>query len=862
MESYKMEELINWYWEYGIKRGMDPNDPDRELRKISIGGWFDPLMSIIERNKDIKANIGNKCCLALWGPSQSGKSTLMSRYIDGYRNDGSDSALTWDEDKKTRFSPPEDGILVIPENTLIFNPFNNNSDASGVATRYILKSSESDDVNKQYPVEIKLTNRMQIIQSLSRGYLSECEFSDEQTNFTQETFLDELLSDSTDCSVKSLDAYLLLKDIANAIEAMQSDERFNNLFKKGEWSKKIRKTLVSAATLVSDINKAEEFLTKIFWDSNKTLTSFYKKLQGLLFSLSEEWKNCKILATLEVGALLLDIDTFKNYDSPNGEQGEKIKDKVQKLNYVREGNEIHVFIGNMGSRISGDEFGYFQALCSELTVPLKREALEVIPEKNCFLNLLEKCDILDFPGISNKDTGGVRGDAENNVLVNLNTCKLADVFTRVFKQGKTQCFVYNYAKHYGIDAFAILVRTANHMTIPKPQLLNAGIKDWIQSYDSEWKIGQKTDMPIFVNMTFFSTLLNNISMGGVGSGLQSYITRLQQLTFASKETAIFFPTTYPQFDDGRIERIEAQYQTIDAIINDQVFIPTTGIEKEALDSVYQNGGVDYMLKKMEEIITPEIRKQKCNEILGKDKKELIQLIESQLPSSEDTQRNDRKEQLHNCCELIKQYIELAQREEDISAYCLYANKIKKLFDSYPEMFDLLPQNAAKLTKKQLNDYIKNQVVKWYENKMSDLEDEDWLPLENQKIIISSLRDSFNYTDIFNLINDNFGQLNNQDLAKDARYPFSIAFNNILRNGHIEQISSTIPEDKNPDSLDTYIQAEYTKDSTPEHSPYYNMIVEPFMQRIEKLSENVQFSDRPPQPGDCELRKIYDEIIKK
>ncbi len=45
-----MENLVKWYWEHGVKRGYDPNDPDRELRKISIGGWLDPIVKIIDRN--------------------------------------------------------------------------------------------------------------------------------------------------------------------------------------------------------------------------------------------------------------------------------------------------------------------------------------------------------------------------------------------------------------------------------------------------------------------------------------------------------------------------------------------------------------------------------------------------------------------------------------------------------------------------------------------------------------------------------------------------------------------------------------------------------------------------------------------
>ena len=48
-----MKQLVDWYWTHGIKRGFDPNDPDREIRKVSIGGWLDPVARIIDRNFDI-----------------------------------------------------------------------------------------------------------------------------------------------------------------------------------------------------------------------------------------------------------------------------------------------------------------------------------------------------------------------------------------------------------------------------------------------------------------------------------------------------------------------------------------------------------------------------------------------------------------------------------------------------------------------------------------------------------------------------------------------------------------------------------------------------------------------------------------
>ena len=270
-------------------------------------------------------------------------------------------------------------------------------------------------------------------------------------------------------------------------------------------------------------DKAEKFLTKLFWDSEQKLTKVYREINRLLTSLLEEWGSCKILATLEVGALILDIDSYQQYVAPKDENGELTKRKIAGLTFERCGNEIHIFIqkGNSNSLISGKAFGYFQALCSELVVPMKKEAIQASPAKAPFLALAEKCDFLDFPGVSNKNAGS---NVENATGVDLSICDEPEILTRVFKQGKTQCFVYNYVKRYGIDAFAVLVRTDRYPS--KSTLLNAGIGEWLRSFDKEWKPGETAPMPVFVNMTFFGSLINNVSLNPK-NGLSPVIERIQ-----------------------------------------------------------------------------------------------------------------------------------------------------------------------------------------------------------------------------------------------------------------------------------------------------------------------------------------------
>ncbi len=83
---------------------------------------------------------------------------MMSRYVDGFLDDGSDSDLTWLDKYKTRFSPPKygmDHLQRIAPNTIVFTPYNHQSDASGVATRYTLQKASDNIVNPDFPIDLQ-----------------------------------------------------------------------------------------------------------------------------------------------------------------------------------------------------------------------------------------------------------------------------------------------------------------------------------------------------------------------------------------------------------------------------------------------------------------------------------------------------------------------------------------------------------------------------------------------------------------------------------------------------------------------------------------------------------------------------------
>ena len=853
-----MQELVNWYWKHGVKRGYSADDPDRELRRISIGGWLDPIVKILDRNDAIHSNAKAKACLALWGPSQTGKSTMISRYVDGILDDGGDSALTWSENHKTRFSPPSGGIdflQSIAPDTLVFNPYNHKSDASGVATRYTLRS-EGDGVNPDFPIELKFTTRAQIIQSLSQGYLSECEPIGEHFVFTQEQFMDEV-AEGEPCG-GTREAYWLLKDIANVLECMKGDPRFNNLFKRGEWDKKIRKALVSSPALLANQSAAEDFMAKIFWDSAEVLTRFYKEAVRMLEQLQKEWEGCRVFTSMEVGALLLDIDSFKSFVAFDGERSRKISEKVSQLAYEKSGEEVHIFLKSGGSSIAGDAFGYFQAICAELVVPLRKENLENNPLKNSFLELAEKCDFLDFPGVSNKNVGK-NIEEGNTLLVDLAHANPADIFTKVFKQGKTQCFVYNYVKKYGIDAFAILVRTDLYPS--QSSLLSAGVREWLCSFNPNWAPGRAADMPVFVDMTFFAGLINSVAMNGIGNGLTPYVERIQDLSFARKESAQFFATTYHQFPDGKIDNPEQQELTISSIMKDPVFSSSTGLTEENLRAVYSSdGGLDYMFTNMTQKINTARRLDLCRSILVRDHADFQRLVSSQLPSDEDNASDQRKEKLRECLKSMEAALWQIEEDDDASEYRKCASCIKGLLTASHTIFDPIPQNASDMSKKEIKAFIKSQIAKWFDYKVANLDDYDFLSMEQKQIILTALRDSIDEEGLFRLLKSNLGGISSRITADAARYPFALAFGNLLQAGVVSRSDDeTAVGERNPAILTQFIQAQIDKDSEKEGSPYYHRILKPFLAKLEFLADNAKTGKRPPQEGDAELSEIFGRI---
>ena len=175
--SDSSQEILRWYWEFGRQR------TDRFA--LPAGTWLDRLRQTDSAFSSAEASQrSEKACMAVWGPSQAGKSTLISSSVDaGADVMGYGSSLHWPGGEAARF------VVANPSaSAIVLNPFNFGADASGCVSRFVLRTEVADPM---YPVEVRLATTGQVMHALALGYLSECVVQDDQGQkvyFNPETF--------------------------------------------------------------------------------------------------------------------------------------------------------------------------------------------------------------------------------------------------------------------------------------------------------------------------------------------------------------------------------------------------------------------------------------------------------------------------------------------------------------------------------------------------------------------------------------------------------------------------------------------------------------------------------------------------
>ena len=824
--------LTDWYWQYGVKR------TDAKYR-IPLDVWLEPVSKLERRMDTIRRNRDARPCVVLWGPSQTGKSTLLSRYLDYGRSDGSDSPLTWYDKCKVRFTETSESRA--PESTVVFNPYNIGRDASGVATRYTLKSESDSDLDPRFPIEMKLVSHAQFIHALARGYGSECK---PIQAVVTENVIAEMLKGSGDNVDRK--AFEFLQDAVNVIELMQSGSvRFAPLAYNDLWDKDMRKRILSSDGLLSSEKRVRDFIARVFWDGADTMTEVYGGFLELREKLHKMWKDARIFMTPRVANLLLDIDTYEHY------MNSRSNHEAGRICWNRQGNKVFLDIGEDGERLDGKEFGLFQALCGELVVPIRREALDNGTGRP-LLHLLQKADLLDLPGLSHKD--------KNVAIEEAGNLDPSTLLQTVIKEGRTQSYVYSYAESYGVDAFVILVRSNDYPH--KPDILNAGVKHWMRTFEAQWEYGRKAAMPLFIDMTFMGQPIRRIATKKFVAGNYPWQTVLDwvksKLPIANPSSATFFATNYHQFEDGDISKLDSdkREEVIQGICKDPLFLKETGLDETTVRAVFEpDGGLDRMLERIAEMIDPGRRRSRCDEILKETRGNLLKLLEWKdlLPQDAATMAVRRQRLIDDFRNRVKLKIATGADLSEV------ASEIKNLFEARPEWFEPIPVQFAQLKPAVQDAFVKRQIDRWYDQKIAVIgaTSREQEARDSLMAVVDALRDGISFdelTQVFWGEDSIMGVVNDVSDGSAARLSLAIAFGNILRTGNA-RVESKISSDDSIAYLNEVDQAKKARRNDTSLSPHYRLQIEPLLGRLDKLAKIAVAAMRPPQEGDNELAQI-------
>src|SRR5687767_4650065 len=190
--------LIEWFWQHGRRRQERPADAaewdgNYEQFMLPSGSWLRQLYEVRDGLDAVsEAARAPRPAVALWGMSQTGKSTSVSALIDAKvkvsaeapDTDGSGGGLHWPGGLPFFFVAPhrdtEKGE-VCPSSWYerSLNPFNSGLDASSCLSRFVPGSVEkkSGRVHVQdprFPVQVHLVPPADLLHALARGFDSEC----------------------------------------------------------------------------------------------------------------------------------------------------------------------------------------------------------------------------------------------------------------------------------------------------------------------------------------------------------------------------------------------------------------------------------------------------------------------------------------------------------------------------------------------------------------------------------------------------------------------------------------------------------------------------------------------------------------
>lgn len=815
-----MKRIVDWYWNHGVNR-------PKEWTITSSG--LNSVMGISNRNASIKKMRNEergKACVAFWGPSQSGKSSLLSHYIDGKYD--SDLALTWDSRQKVRFSAYQGGEGV-DENCVVFNPFNCAMDASGLVTRFYLPSEdEVRNIFPEAPVEIVLANRKQVFQAIAVGFRMECQESENPWG------LEQLRQKISTPSVRpNREAFELLYDVCDVCENMSRETSRYREFANGP---KLRQQILGSRC-ADNISDALDLAAYLLWDGEAKLTELFTKVMSIrdqMDAVRDKSAPNRIYASMEVAALLEDIGVLAFYEqNKNGNPSTEAQRRIRALDNVRmyvtprgiiytcDGRRLKDTI--QSGKVQITAFGRLQALIGELRIPLRKTERDTVKP---FFNFLEKCDLLDIPGVTNKASGDALG-VENQINL-ANNVSESELLSRVYKSGKTLSIVYGQAESCSIDSFVIFVDLERAGGISRPATITNGVKAWLSPYGFR-NFSTRPQLKLYLNCSLFGKLMDKVVAAVNGGGLNNYCEKAAALEFAkSPYVECFFTTNcFAKCSEKKMKR----YFESDADFS-SAFL--RGYGQNSLDALFDDGrGTDYMFDRLAADVNTTERMSLYDLIEKKDISRLKMELSRILPTGQDGAAALRREVVKNVITRVTQEVS----DDKPDQVRKLASFVKDVFVVDEELLDPIPQTPHRRHEEELKKYLLVQVNKWISSRKEDLAGRpgfNWLVNEEEIYPFLEALATIDMDSIIDLLKTEFWNHS----QKVSRTFLAMVLNNC------------------------FLWGDYERRINERRTDAYNMLCAPFVERLSQLStiSYAQEGARPPAlDGDEELSEIVRDL---
>lgn len=644
-------ETLDWYWKFGIQRAGKYALPK--------GAWLDQMYGVWKQLDTLDTALSQpRPSLAVWGPSQTGKSTLVAKYIDAnakfvgdLATDGKDSGLHFDGGSPAFFLKPDEDPAkgrILRDGTCVLNPFNSGLDASACLSRFVLGSTKAGTTlyrirDLRYPVELKFVKPRELWQSIARGYDSQC-FGPRvpgpedgsgrpvpryPRTWTRERFADvfhrysdQPVQNDARCS---REAYEILHDFCDLIEDLIFAElpRFRQL-QSGEsnW-KLLRHAILSDGgdgptqrnALHFSPDLAYEFTADVLWDGYQVLSDYFRAMLRVHSLCANRWKDKPVLCSLEVAALFLDMETYLVYLKPLPGRPRPKDLRIHRLVPAIAWEDLgdYIAIGaesSLRNKLVQDpeHFGILQGLVWEMVVPLNPDNLPDAP----FKEFLRQADLLDFPGV---ERGGQSGDkVDLDVMARLKAGhgegeegtgerdQPYQFFLRILKRGKTSSIVCTYAQRMNIDAFNIFQDLDRDK--PNSGQLVEGINAWWKNCAPDYYRNPRGPSPLPLNFVllwwadFFKEGHDFTNLSKKFTGLGPIIDPEISTTFALNYYSLPRGSIRPDREVHLADMVATL--KAEAAFKVQFSNPMSLLSFEAMIADKRTGGTDFFFAKLRE----------------------------------------------------------------------------------------------------------------------------------------------------------------------------------------------------------------------------------------------------------------------